>query len=134
MGNFPPVTDHKYTYSHIGYNLKATDMQAAIGVSQLEEAAAAFIESRASAIRIAPPSYSATRRTNLFAGSDAEQRPLVVRFRSRSAISSPPTARVAGGSSTLAKSATRLLFGEHAADQLGSSFNQLNRRRRSSRR
>ena len=27
--------DHKYTYSHIGYNLKATDMQAALGASQL---------------------------------------------------------------------------------------------------
>ena len=27
--------DHKYTYSHIGYNLKATDMQAALGLSQI---------------------------------------------------------------------------------------------------
>ena len=32
--------DHKYTYSHIGYNLKATDMQAALGVSQIAQAAA----------------------------------------------------------------------------------------------
>lgn len=31
----PPGYDHKYTYSEIGYNLKATDIQAAIGVSQL---------------------------------------------------------------------------------------------------
>ena len=29
--------DHKYTYSHIGYNLKATDMQAALGASQIEK-------------------------------------------------------------------------------------------------
>jgi CDP-6-deoxy-D-xylo-4-hexulose-3-dehydrase len=29
--------DHKYTYSHIGYNLKATDLQAAIGLSQLDK-------------------------------------------------------------------------------------------------
>ena len=35
LGDLPPGYDHKYTYSHIGYNLKATDMQAAIGVSQL---------------------------------------------------------------------------------------------------
>jgi len=28
---------HKYTYSHIGYNLKATDMQAALGSSQIEK-------------------------------------------------------------------------------------------------
>ncbi|NVJ47138.1 MAG: lipopolysaccharide biosynthesis protein RfbH [Cytophagia bacterium] len=33
--NMPYGYDHKYTYSHIGYNLKATDMQAAIGLSQL---------------------------------------------------------------------------------------------------
>lgn len=35
LGNLPEGYDHKYTYSHIGYNLKATDMQAALGVSQL---------------------------------------------------------------------------------------------------
>ena len=35
LGDLPPGYDHKYTYSHIGYNLKVTDMQAAIGVSQL---------------------------------------------------------------------------------------------------
>lgn len=35
MGGLPPGYDHKYTYSHIGYNLKASDMQAAVGLSQL---------------------------------------------------------------------------------------------------
>ena len=35
LGNLPKGYDHKYIYSHIGYNLKATDMQAALGVSQL---------------------------------------------------------------------------------------------------
>ena len=35
LGTLPLGYDHKYTYSHIGYNLKATDMQAALGVSQL---------------------------------------------------------------------------------------------------
>jgi CDP-6-deoxy-D-xylo-4-hexulose-3-dehydrase len=35
LGDLPCGYDHKYTYSHIGYNLKMTDMQAAIGVSQL---------------------------------------------------------------------------------------------------
>jgi CDP-6-deoxy-D-xylo-4-hexulose-3-dehydrase len=38
LGNLPFGYDHKYTYSHIGYNLKVTDMQAAIGVGQLERA------------------------------------------------------------------------------------------------
>jgi CDP-6-deoxy-D-xylo-4-hexulose-3-dehydrase len=35
LGNLPEGYDHKYTYSHIGYNLKATDMQAALGLTQL---------------------------------------------------------------------------------------------------
>jgi CDP-6-deoxy-D-xylo-4-hexulose-3-dehydrase len=35
LGALPCGYDHKYTYSHIGYNLKVTDMQAAIGVAQL---------------------------------------------------------------------------------------------------
>jgi CDP-6-deoxy-D-xylo-4-hexulose-3-dehydrase len=37
LGDLPEGYDHKYTYSHIGYNLKATDMQAALGVSQLRK-------------------------------------------------------------------------------------------------
>ncbi|MFZ0480273.1 MAG: lipopolysaccharide biosynthesis protein RfbH [Terriglobales bacterium] len=36
-GDLPTGYDHKYTYSHIGYNLKATDMQAALGVAQLKK-------------------------------------------------------------------------------------------------
>ena len=35
LGELPCGYDHKYIYSHIGYNLKATDMQAAVGVAQL---------------------------------------------------------------------------------------------------
>jgi len=37
LGGLPHGYDHKYIYSHIGYNLKATDMQAAIGLSQLKK-------------------------------------------------------------------------------------------------
>lgn len=37
LGTLPYGYDHKYTYSHIGYNLKATDMQAAIGVAQMQK-------------------------------------------------------------------------------------------------
>jgi CDP-6-deoxy-D-xylo-4-hexulose-3-dehydrase len=37
LGTLPCGYDHKYTYSHIGYNLKATDMQAALGLSQIEK-------------------------------------------------------------------------------------------------
>jgi CDP-4-dehydro-6-deoxyglucose reductase, E1 len=37
LGELPHGYDHKYTYSHIGYNLKLSDMQAAVGVAQLEK-------------------------------------------------------------------------------------------------
>lgn len=44
-GTLPKGYDHKYVYSHIGYNLKVTDMQAAIGVEQLKKLPR-FIEAR----------------------------------------------------------------------------------------
>ena len=45
LGGLPYGYDHKYTYSHIGYNLKMTDMQAAVGISQLAKLGE-FIEAR----------------------------------------------------------------------------------------
>ena len=45
LGSLPCGYDHKYTYSHIGYNLKATDMQAALGLSQIAKLPR-FIERR----------------------------------------------------------------------------------------
>ena len=44
-GELPAGYDHKYVYSHFGYNLKATDMQAAIGCAQLEKFPS-FVERR----------------------------------------------------------------------------------------
>jgi CDP-6-deoxy-D-xylo-4-hexulose-3-dehydrase len=48
LGDLPAGYDHKYIYSHIGYNLKLTDMQAAVGVAQLDKL----------------PAFIATRRRN----------------------------------------------------------------------
>jgi CDP-6-deoxy-D-xylo-4-hexulose-3-dehydrase len=45
LGELPCGYDHKYIYSHAGYNLKVTDMQAAVGVAQLSKLSA-FIEAR----------------------------------------------------------------------------------------
>lgn len=45
LGDLPEGYDHKYTYSHLGYNLKITDMQAACGLAQLDKVAQ-FIKAR----------------------------------------------------------------------------------------
>jgi CDP-6-deoxy-D-xylo-4-hexulose-3-dehydrase len=45
LGDLPEGYDHKYTYSHLGYNLKITDMQAACGLAQLDRLDG-FIEKR----------------------------------------------------------------------------------------
>jgi len=45
LGELPYGYDHKYVYSHIGYNLKMTDMQAAVGVAQLKKLPS-FVQAR----------------------------------------------------------------------------------------
>lgn len=45
LGEMPYGYDHKYIYSHVGYNLKLTDMQAAVGLSQLDKLDG-FVEAR----------------------------------------------------------------------------------------
>lgn len=47
FGDLPQGYDHKYTYTHLGYNLKITDMQAACGLAQLEKVPE-FIQARKS--------------------------------------------------------------------------------------
>ncbi|WBM60742.1 lipopolysaccharide biosynthesis protein RfbH [Providencia sp. PROV188] len=45
LGSLPEGYDHKYTYSHLGYNLKITDMQAACGLAQMESVET-FVQAR----------------------------------------------------------------------------------------
>jgi len=45
LGDMPAGYDHKYTYSHLGYNLKITDMQAALGLAQMDRLEG-FVEAR----------------------------------------------------------------------------------------
>jgi CDP-6-deoxy-D-xylo-4-hexulose-3-dehydrase len=51
LGELPYGYDHKYIYSHIGYNLKLTDMQAAVGLAQIKKLAR-FIEARRTNFRM----------------------------------------------------------------------------------
>ena len=52
FGELPKGYDHKYVYSHFGYNLKATDMQAAIGCAQLEKFPAFVAKRKANYARL----------------------------------------------------------------------------------
>jgi CDP-4-dehydro-6-deoxyglucose reductase, E1 len=56
-GSLPKGYDHKYVYSHIGYNLKVTDMQAAIGVAQIKKLPH-FIERRKENFRLWTEGFS----------------------------------------------------------------------------
>jgi CDP-6-deoxy-D-xylo-4-hexulose-3-dehydrase len=47
LGDLPLGYDHKYVYSHIGYNLKITDFQAAVGIAQLDRANGFIAQRRA---------------------------------------------------------------------------------------
>ncbi|MCR5487737.1 MAG: lipopolysaccharide biosynthesis protein RfbH [Lachnospiraceae bacterium] len=62
-GQLPAGYDHKYVYSHFGYNLKVTDMQAAVGVEQLQKFPS-FIERR---------KHNWQRLYDALAGSDAAE-------------------------------------------------------------
>ena len=77
FGSLPHGYDHKYVYSHLGYNLKATDMQAAIGGAQLarlDEFVAAGGATTPACWRRSGPSRTASccrsrRRTGIRRGS-----------------------------------------------------------------
>ena len=99
LGDLPKGYDHKYIYSHLGYNLKITDMQAAVGVAQLEhldDFIAAPTQFRSASRR--PRS---SRRYLRVAGGHGRLRSFLVRIRPHAAQgrahrSSWPAARTPG--------------------------------------
>ena len=70
LGDLPCGYDHKYTYSHIGYNLKVTDMQAAVGVSPTQKTAGVHCGPAAQLCLFARRFAGFTRASD-FAPSDA---------------------------------------------------------------
>ena len=84
LGALPCGYDHKYTYSHIGYNLKATDMQAALG-RLADREAAALHRAPQGKLSISFQGFAAVGRLSCAARGDAGLRPVVVRLPDRSA-------------------------------------------------
>ena len=78
LGDLPKGYDHKYIYSHIGYNLKATDMQAALGLSQLAKLDG-FVAGAQGKLRL--PDLTAVRRRGAHpAGCHTQVGPVLVRL------------------------------------------------------
>jgi CDP-6-deoxy-D-xylo-4-hexulose-3-dehydrase len=65
FGTLPKGYDHKYVYSHFGYNLKVTDMQAAIGCAQLKKFPS-FVEKRKENFRVLYDGLKSTDQLRLF--------------------------------------------------------------------
>ncbi len=82
LGTLPCGYDHKYTYSHVGYNLKATDMQAALGASQIAKLPE-FIARRKENFAYLTSSVRAARRRADSARSDGERGSELVRISDR---------------------------------------------------
>jgi CDP-6-deoxy-D-xylo-4-hexulose-3-dehydrase len=96
LGQLPKGYDHKYTYSHLGYNLKITDMQAALGVAQLGRLEG-FIESRKANYRFLRERLSAVADSLVLpeatAGSDPSWFGFPITIRPESGLDREPVVR-----------------------------------------
>ena len=79
LGDLPEGYDHKYTYSHLGYNLKITDMQAACALAQMDRVDD-FIARRRANFAYLKDKLQILRRVPAPARSHAAFEPLVVRL------------------------------------------------------
>ena len=79
LGGLPCGYDHKFTYSHIGYNLKLTDMQAAVGVAQLKKLPR-FIDARRRNFALLHEGFADLEEFFILPRGHAEFRPELVRI------------------------------------------------------
>ena len=87
LGELPHGYDHKYTYSHVGYNLKATDMQAAVGVAQLKKLPG-FIAARRDNWQYLSDGLRDLSEYFVLPGGDSPQQSVLVRVRALGAARS----------------------------------------------
>ncbi len=79
LGELPQGYDHKYIYSHLGYNLKISDMQAACALAQMDRVDE-FIAARKANFAYLQERLAVVRRVPRPARGDAQLRPVVVRL------------------------------------------------------
>ena len=128
--SLPDGYDHKYIYSHLGYNLKITDMQAACGLAQLERLEE-FVAARRRNFGLLKARLRGLRGLPDPARGDARHRPGLVRLPDHAARRGGVQPRSTfSGSWTSSKIGTRLLFGGNLTRQPCYQGVRLPRRRR----
>ncbi|MCC7550688.1 MAG: lipopolysaccharide biosynthesis protein RfbH [Methanobacterium sp.] len=116
LGDLPYGYDHKYVYSHVGYNLKVTDMQAAIGVEQLKKLPT-FIEARNNNFKIIYESLKSYEKFFILPTSEESADPSWFGFPIMVRENSPFTRDDIVGYLESNKIATRMLFGGNLTKQ-----------------
>ena len=118
LGGLPSGYDHKYVYSRIGYNLKVTDMQAALGLSQLDKLER-FIESRRRNFRTLQEGLAGLEECLILPLATAGSHPSWFGFPITVAESSPVSRDELVRQLNQAKIATRYLFAGNLLRQPG---------------
>jgi CDP-6-deoxy-D-xylo-4-hexulose-3-dehydrase len=116
FGSLPAGYDHKYVYSHVGYNLKATEMQAAIGLAQLDKLPA-FIKARKDNFKAINGIFSQYAEYFVLPGADEGSEPSWFGFPVTVRESAPFKRADIVGYLESKKIATRMLFGGNLTRQ-----------------
>ncbi|HZB88899.1 MAG TPA: lipopolysaccharide biosynthesis protein RfbH [Terracidiphilus sp.] len=110
LGKLPAGYDHKYTFSHVGYNLKTTDLQAALGASQIDKLPA-FIERRKQNFRRLSAALASAKDVLLLPEATPGADPSWFGFPIGVRESAPFTRNALTAALEARKIGTRLLFG-----------------------